>query len=137
MEALNILYVGDVKNSTILPAFEGQAMTPETAREALAMYVLYFPEIVVLEGCSEMVREVFYHLSSGVTETSPLFVEAMLVIDDGVDWQTPSNTILKQLPANASAADALRAVEDLTAVREALRIAEYARTPQIDLNLAF
>lgn len=129
MQALNILYVsdptGDNTNSAIASALDPHTMKPRTAQEALAMYTLYFPEVIVLEGHSEMTREVFYHLSSGVTETSPLGIELMLVIDDGDGdrdgkaWQTPPNTLLKRLPANASPDNVLAAIDALVAAREA------------------
>lgn len=125
METLNILYVGDNKNSTILSALDPQTMTPQTAQEALAMYVLYFPDVIILEGRSEMVSEVFYHLSSGVTQTAPLGVEAILVIDDEAGWKTPPNTIMKRLPANASPDEVLEAIEALVAEREASYEAAY------------
>lgn len=125
METLNILYVGDNKNSTILSALDPQTMTPQTAQEALAMYVLYFPDVIILEGRSEMVSEVFYHLSSGVTQTAPLGVEAILVIDDEAGWKTPPNTLMKRLPASASPDDVLEAIEALVAEREASYEAAY------------
>lgn len=132
METLNILYVGDNKNSTILSALDPQTMTPQTAQEALAMYVLYFPEIIILEGHSEMVSEVFYHLSSGVTQTAPLGVEAILVIDDEAGWKTPLNTLMKRLPSSASPDDVLAAIEALVAEREASYEAAYVLEMQAE-----
>lgn len=135
MQTLNILYVSDNKNSATLSALDPQAMTPNSAQEALAMYTLYFPEVIILEGHSEMVREVFYHLSSGVTETSPLGMEAMLVIDDGDGkaWQAPANTILRWLPANASPDNVLAAIEALVAAREAAYESAYLLEREVEL----
>lgn len=135
MEPLNILYVGDSQNSTIWPALDADTMTPQTTQEALAMYALYFPEIIILEGHSDMVREVFYHLASGVTEASLLPAEAMLVIDDGGRWNTPPNTLLTQLPASATTAEVLRAIEALVAERESMVAAAYHTELQADLEL--
>jgi hypothetical protein len=116
MESLNILYVGE--NSSLRAALELQArdwniMQPESVHDALAMYVLYFPDVIVLEGCADMVREVYYHLASGITQSSPQMVEAMLVVDDGERWHTPANTVLKQIPANSDVRALLRAIEDV------------------------
>jgi hypothetical protein len=120
MEALNILYVGENHISTVpsmLETYSSQwsVMTPESTHEALALYVLYFPDVIVFEGTSDFVREVFYHLSSGVTQASPLMVESMVVLADGERWQVPANTILKQLPANADIAAMVWAIEDVSA----------------------
>jgi hypothetical protein len=120
MEALNILYVGEQHISTVPSMLETYStqwnvMSPESIHEALAMYVLYFPDVIVFEGTSDLVNEVFYHLSSGVTEASPLMVESMIVLADGEHWQTPANTVLKQLPANADIAALVWAIEDVSA----------------------
>jgi hypothetical protein len=124
MESLNILYVGDTKNSSLLSTL-GEAMMPTNAHEALAMYVLYFPDVVVFDGYSEMAHEAFYHLSSGVTASSPQVVETMLVLADGDRWQTPPNTVLKQLPARASAAAIQQALADLMDARLTARMHSY------------
>lgn len=138
METLNILYVGNTENSTILPALGEQVMSPQSVQEALAMYVLYFPEIIVFEGNSELVRDVFYHLSSGITAASPIGVEAMLVIADGEQWQAPSNTLIYQLASDASAAAIEAAVADLSQKREtALARAHHLQRELAGLNLSF
>jgi hypothetical protein len=119
MEALNILYVGENDLSTVPSSLETYSsqwnvMTPESAQEALAMYVLYFPDVIVIEGTSSLAREVFFHLSSGVTQASPLMVESMIVLADGERWEVPANTILKQIPANADIAALVWAIEDVS-----------------------
>lgn len=138
MDSLNILYVGNTENSTLLPALGEQVMSPQSVQEALAMYVLYFPEIIVFEGNSELVRDVFYHLSSGITLASPMGVEAMLVIADGEPWQAPSNTIIRQLTSSASAAAVAEAVADLLNKREtALARSHHLQRELAGLNLSF
>ncbi|MFN8371882.1 MAG: hypothetical protein U0694_03255 [Anaerolineae bacterium] len=132
MEALNILYVGEAQHSRLHAALERDlaqvnVMTPETLHEALAMYVLYFPDVIVFEGCSELVREVFYHLSSGVTQFTPQQVESMVIVADGERWHAPQNTILKQIPANSDFNALVWAIEDVRAQSEAQIVAAHQR----------
>ena len=132
MEALNILYIGEPQHSRLHADLERQlaqvnVMTPETLHEALAMYVLYFPDLIIFEGCSELVREVFYHLSSGVTQNTPQMVDSMIVIADGERWHVPQNTVLKQIPANSDFTALVWAIEDVRAQSEAQIVAAHQR----------
>ncbi|NWF70713.1 MAG: hypothetical protein HXY40_16635 [Chloroflexi bacterium] len=130
MEALNILYVGDAQHSDLRSQLSAYApdsyiMQPQELHEALAMYVLYFPDVIILEGCSDLVREVYYHLASGVTQASPQSPEAFIVIADGARWPTPANALLTQLPAQTNIDTLLAAVEQLRKATRAQRLAQH------------
>jgi CheY-like chemotaxis protein len=70
MENPNILYVGDIdRGRALLAAVQaegGYVYLPAELNEALAMYVFYLPDVVVIDGTTRpiLALEAFYHLHS-------------------------------------------------------------------------
>ncbi len=79
---------------------------PQSANEALGMYVSYLPDVVLMdaEAAPEMVEEVYYHLA-------PIATEPIIVIahDDG--W---SDRVTYHLPAQADPMEIIEFVAKIT-----------------------
>src|SRR5690349_10463324 len=88
----NILYVGAAdEGRALLDAVEPLrwcVYLPEEVREALALYITYFPDVVVLDGESRQAEAVYYHLSTLAGDTVPLVIWTN---DEGVGawWDDP------------------------------------------------
>ena len=79
---------------------------PQTANEALGMYVGYLPDVVLLDADSapDMAEEVYFHLAS--VQADPVIV----VGGDGL-W---SDRVSHHLPSHASIEDVILSVAELT-----------------------
>jgi hypothetical protein len=130
-ENLSILYVGNQSNGVILPVLEKHLRDDwylYVAQEvglALGMYIFYLPHLVIFEGRSTLVDQVFYHISS-VMKPSPRIIDGILVVADEPLGPTPPATILRQYPASITEAELLAAITRLArdctdAVSTALR----------------
>ena len=105
-----ILFVGSAEQGTQLQnAVEPMGWwvyQPQTANEALGMYVSYLPDVVLMdaEATPEMVEEVYYHLS-------PIATEPIIVIADHDSW---SDRVTYHLPAQADLMEIISTVTKIT-----------------------
>ena len=79
---------------------------PQTASEALGMYVSYLPDVILMDAdaAPDVVEEVYFHLAS-------VQADPMIVIGSDALW---SDRVPHHLPADASIADVITYVADAT-----------------------
>lgn len=109
-----VLYIGDDDSkllnviSSIIP--HDQLMLASNTKTALAMYALYMPTVIIVDGTSAVAQAALPHLGAfGTTDTPDL----MLLMADTVEPQTAKHAIVCQVPTNSSREDILREFERL------------------------
>ena len=105
-----ILFVGhNEQGAQLLEAVEPLGWwvyQPQTANEALGMFVSYLPDVVLLnaDDAPDVAEEVYFHLAS-------VLAEPMIVIGGDELW---SDRVSHHLPADADASDVIACVSELT-----------------------
>ena len=105
-----ILFVGSGKRGTqllnVVEPMGWWVYQPQTANEALGMYVSYLPDVVLMdaEAAPEMVEEVYYHLA-------PIATEPIIIMADHDGW---SDRVTYPLPAQADLTEIIDCVAKIT-----------------------
>jgi hypothetical protein len=115
-QTIRVLYIGE-DQSTLLDVISSaiprdQVMVASNSKTALAMYALYMPDVIVVDGQSDAAQGALPHL--GVFGTSDT-LDLMLVLSDGELQHIPENAILYQLPSTSSRNEILYALDRLAA----------------------
>jgi hypothetical protein len=114
MQQIRVLYIGD-EQSNLLTALNSvitsdQLMVASTTKNALAMYALYMPDVLAIDGTSVVAQAALPHLGAFGTSETP---DLMLLLADDQEWRSLNNVILCQLPTNAKRDDIIRTLDQL------------------------
>jgi DNA-binding response OmpR family regulator len=115
LEHPNILFVGAVERGQVLQAkveaMGWQVTLPMDRLEALAMYIFYYPDIVVIDtvGQCHMGTEVYFHLRSA--QAKPMLI---LAREDHLDrWNVPYDSAVRVLPHTLPDDELIAMIEEL------------------------
>lgn len=114
MEHPNILYVGDIERGrALLKAIEAQGSyvyLPADTMEALAMYIHYLPDIVVIEASPGFTTALEVHHHLGSVQAAPVLV---LADDTRPTMWTLFNPAARVLPYHLSREALIAAIHDV------------------------
>jgi hypothetical protein len=113
-QQIRILYIGD-EQSKLLTALNSvivrdQLMVASTTKNALAMYALYMPDVLAIDGTSATAQAALPHLGAFGTSETP---DLMLLLADDQAWRSLNNVILCQLPTNSKRHEIISALDQL------------------------
>lgn len=113
-ESLQILYVGNAERGQALQAMvepDWLVLMPSEVMEALAWYVFYMPDVVVLDAQSPaekaLVQETLYHLES--VQAEPLLLIGKLEREQGEERAARLWCVLPEV-SNAQLITAIQAI---------------------------
>ena len=120
-QQIRVLYIGEDQSKlldvigSVIP--RDQLMLAFNSKTALAMYALYMPDVIVIDGGSDAARDALPHL--GVFGTSQT-LDLMLLIDDEEFKHVRENAVVYQLPTTSTRNEILYGLDRLAAERDPL-----------------